>query len=133
MPITSEHVYVEKSKIAEGYGVFAKESIKKNAVIEICPAVFMPINEFDHIKKTKLHFYFFEYSKKEIMIVLGYGSLYNHSYTPNAKYSHDYKKRTFRVMALRRIEKGEEITFNYNYFPKDQTPLASWYKVGIDV
>lgn len=133
MKISSSNVYVDKSVVADGYGVFAKVKIKRNMVIEICPAVLMPIKEFEFIKHTKLFYYFFEYSRKEIMLVLGYGSLYNHSFEPSARYYYDYKKRTFRVIAIKNIEQDEEITFNYNYFPDDLAPLKSWYKVGVDV
>ena len=59
-------------------------------------------------------------------LALGYGSLYNHSYRPNARYV-DLSERTKLFTAIRDIAAGEEITVNYNGEPEDQTP------VGFDV
>jgi SET domain-containing protein len=43
---------------------------------------------------------------------LGYGSLYNHSYRPNARYDDEGgQAKVFRT--LRDIAAGEEITVNY--------------------
>ena len=59
-------------------------------------------------------------------VALGYGSLYNHSYQPNARYD-DVGRLTKVFSALRDIEPGEEITVNYNGKPGDRGP------VGFDV
>jgi hypothetical protein len=53
----------------------------------------------------------------------GYGSLYNHSYRPNARYV-DLAGRTKVFTALRDIAAGEEITVNYNGEPGDVTPVG---------
>lgn len=125
-------VQVKKSIVASGNGVFALKSFKKNEVIEICPAIFLPMNEFNHLRKTKMFYYFFEYTNKEFAVVLGYGSLYNHSYKPNAQYRFNFKKRIMTVKAIKKIKAGEEIFFNYNYWSNDQTPLDEWYQEGVD-
>jgi hypothetical protein len=85
------------------------------------------MTEFELIKKTKLYYYYFEYSNSHFAIVLGYGSLYNHSYTPNARYLYDYKNKTFIIKAIKNIKKDEEIFFNYNYYPNDKTQLGDWF------
>ena len=54
---------------------------------------------------------------------LGYGSLYNHSYRPNARYD-DEEGRIMVFTALRDIGRGEEITVNYNGEPGDETPVG---------
>ena len=46
-------------------------------------------------------------------LALGYGSLYNHSYNPNARYD-DVGRQIKEYSALRDIQRGEEITINYN-------------------
>lgn len=125
-------IYLAKSKQAEGYGVYAAKNFRRGELIEVCPAIFLPMREFESIKKTKLFFYFFEYSIKEFAIVLGYGSLYNHSYTPNAQYRFNYRKRTMNVRAIAPIAQDEEIMFNYNLYADDMTPLEGWYKEGVD-
>ena len=57
---------------------------------------------------------------------MGYGSLYNHSYRPNARCD-DESGQTKVFRALREIAPGEEIVVNYNGEPEDETPV--WFKV----
>lgn len=130
--INLNNVYVTKSTLAEGNGVFAKGDMRKGTIVETCPVIFMPIKEFEEIKKTKLFYYFYEYSNKEFAIVLGYGSVYNHSYTPNTQYKFNYLRRVMEVKAITPILKDEEIFINYNYYPDDLTPLESWFSIGVD-
>jgi SET domain-containing protein len=54
---------------------------------------------------------------------LGYGSLYNHSYHPNARYD-DRGEQTMVFTAIQDIAPGDEITVNYNAEPLDQSPLG---------
>lgn len=122
-----QRVFVNQSKTIKGMGVFAAEPIKKNEVIEVCPLILVPMKDFEYIKKTKLYYYYFEYSKEFFAVALGYCSLYNHSYTPNAKYTFNYKKKTITVVALKNIPANEEIFFNYNWIPTDKSPLGDWF------
>ena len=66
--------------------------------------------------------FFYLWNKKEVAISLCYGSLYNHSFEPNAHYRHGAK--TIHYVALRPIAKGEEITINYNGDPDDRYPVG---------
>lgn len=123
-----QKIIVKKSNIS-GRGVFATDDIKRGEIIEICPVILLSKNDFKVIKKTILNYYYFEYSDKNpAAIVLGYGGLYNHSYTPNSRYLYDYKNDLFTVKAIRNIKRGEEIFFNYNYYPNDKAPLGDWFK-----
>lgn len=97
--INSNNVYVAKSQLAEGYGVFAARNLKVNQVAEICPAIFMPMIEFKEIEKTKLFYYL---------------------------------RRVMEVKAIKEIQTDEEIFINYNYYPEDDTPLESWFSIGVD-
>ena len=130
--IETTNIYVAKSKHAEGYGVFAGKDFRPRQLIETCPAIFLPMNEFEMIKQTKLYFYFYEYSNKEFAVVLGYGSLYNHSFSPNAQFRFNYSRRVMTVRAIRPIMQGEEIAINYNLYADDLTPLESWFEKGVD-
>jgi SET domain-containing protein len=121
----SELVSVKRVR-GKGRGVFARCAIAKGAVIERVPVVIIPIKHVvDGWKNAALPKYFYVWSKKTVAVSLGYGSLYNHSYTPNADYEHGDKVLLYR--ALRDIEPGEEITVNYNGQPRDDRP------VGFDV
>lgn len=122
-----QRVFVNQSKTIKGMGVFAAEPIKKGEIIEVCPLILVPMKDFEQVKKTKLYYYFFEYTKTYFAIALGYCSLYNHSYSPNAKYLYNYRKKTITIVALKNIDLNEEIFFNYNYFPNDKTPLGDWF------
>lgn len=121
-------ISIQQSKIINGLGVIAEENIKKGSIIEVVPLLLMPIKEFELIKKTKLFYYFFEYTNSHFAIALGYGSLYNHSYDPNARYLYSFKNKTLTIKAIKDIKKDEEIFFNYNYYPDDKSPLGEWFK-----
>ena len=119
-------LYIGPSTLA-GRGVFATEDIPAGSVIEICPIVPVPRKEIKHLKKTILLNYYFEWGRKarSAAIVLGYGSLYNHSFAPNARYYSNIDDNTLDIVALEDIPVGKEITVNYNGEPEDQSPI--WF------
>ena len=49
---------------------------------------------------------------------MGYGSLYNHSNTPNADWEADWDTKTITFYALNNIKVEEEITLNYRWSRK---------------
>lgn len=104
-------------------GIIAAEDIKKGRVIERCPVVLTDIHHDNYIDKTALRNYYFYWNKKNSALVFGYGSLYNHSYTPNAQYVYNYKKKLMVYRAIKNIKKGEEVTINYNYNPRSKKRL----------
>ena len=126
--ISSPKIEIGKSQIPQaGRGIFARQSIKKDEVIEECPVLVVPRKDYPLLKKTILHNYYFMWGKITCGICFGFGSFYNHSYKPNATYKKDIKNQLIRFVAIRDIEKGEEITVNYNYGkPDDKKSL--WIK-----
>jgi SET domain-containing protein len=120
----SDLVCVRKVK-GKGRGVFARRNIATGAVIERVPVAIVPLKLFRDPDDPALARFFYEWGSSTVAISLGYGSLYNHSYTPNAVYVEGPKVMTYR--ALRTIKAGEEITVNYNGEPGDRSP------VGFDV
>lgn len=121
----SELVYVKKVP-GKGRGVFARVAIKKGEVVELAPVALVPFNLLqgapDNPQLVRL---FFEWDNKHLAVSLGYGSIYNHSYNPNAIYEHGTMVMTYR--ALRNIAAHEEITVNYNGNPRSKA------SVGFDV
>lgn len=103
--------------------MIATEFIKRGAVIEKCPAILIPKNELPALFSTKLNNYYFDWTANTRAIVLGYGSVINHSFSPNAAYRWDYKNKYMVYYALCDISKGEEVVINYNGVPTDKTPL----------
>ncbi|MBP1999289.1 SET domain-containing protein [Paenibacillus shirakamiensis] len=95
-------------------GVFATQDIAKGTLIHEAPVVPYENEDHEHIEKTILADYVFQYGANHTAILLGYGSLFNHSYTPNATYDISFEKHTFDFYAYTDIKAGEEILINYN-------------------
>jgi len=127
MTITTSHVYISQSKILNaGRGVFAAKIFKKGDIIENCPIIDLSENDYPHLQKTKLRNYYFMWNKTNTrsVLALGYGMLYNHSYTPSATYVKDHKNGLVIFKAIEKINVDEEITANYNYGdPNDTSKL----------
>jgi hypothetical protein len=98
----------------KGRGVFARNKIEKGRLIERVPIVVFPAREvFGSLRQSKLAEYVFNWDDNLVALSLGYGSLYNHSFRPNARFY--YEGRLTQVFsAIRDIEEGEEITVDYN-------------------
>lgn len=107
----------------------ATAPISAGEVFERSPVIGIPEEEIIHIRRTVLHNYFFKWGseRKEAAIALGYGSLFNHSYDPNADFRLNLDEGTIEFVALRPISPGEEITINYNGDPADRSRL--WFPV----
>jgi SET domain-containing protein len=120
---------VVRTAKGKGRGVFASEPIFKGELIEVCPVLPIPKREEKYINMTILSAYWYGWGKtyERGCIAFGYGSLYNHSYSPNARYRFYQKQKQIRYYALRDIKKGEEITINYNYHPESKKKL--WFDV----
>lgn len=74
-----------------------------------------------------LNSYYFAWGKeqKRAALALGLGSIYNHSYTPNAIYILREDQQVMEFIAIRKILANDEITINYNGSPNDQSRLWS--------
>lgn len=119
-------IYVGPSKVS-GIGVFASSNIKSGEVIEEAPILEMPEEQTEDLMKTELLNYFFGSGNnfENPAIILGYGSLYNHSYNPNARFVKNTGEKVLRFVALKDIKQDEEILVNYNGDPKDKRQL--WF------
>jgi len=128
----SDKIYVSASRIPNsGRGVFAKRNIKKGEIIEECPVIEIPEHDMANLGESILvtYFFFFGKNKERLEVALGFGSIYNHSYKPNAKYKIKPAENTIDFIALKDILKDDEITVDYNFAnPKDKTPL--WFEVN---
>jgi len=132
MLTNNQSVYVDKSPKIGGLGVFAGKDLEKGESIETCPLIMIPVSQEKLISQTVLDKYYFEYDKNYIVVVSGYGSLYNHSYHANAEYDFDYKKKVMILKAAKKINKGEEIFINYNGEVDDETPIT-WFDENLEV
>lgn len=110
-----QFLYFKQTTI-KGRGVFTKEKIAANVIIEESPAIVMSKEERVYLDKTLLHDYIFEWGedKNKCCMALGLIPLYNHSYESNCEYFMDFDNETIQIKTIRKIEKGEELTINYN-------------------
>jgi len=122
----SDAVEVKRAP-GKGRGVFARRAIRKGEVFERVPILFLTREEYAKgVDGTILGSYCFAWEGDRVALALGYGSIYNHSYRPNARYD-DIGDRAKEFTALRAIEPGEEITINYNGKPRSRAKV--WFDV----
>lgn len=111
----------------KGRAVFATRDFKVGEIIESCPVIKLTPTERKHCEKTLLNYYIYPWkSTRSAAVVLGYGSILNHSFHPNADWKQNFKTDSMVYRAIEPIKKGEEITVNYNGEPDDQTPI-DWF------
>ncbi|HEY2589559.1 MAG TPA: SET domain-containing protein [Tepidisphaeraceae bacterium] len=105
-----------------GRGVFAVRDIPAGAVIERAPVLLIPREQVfgdspEARRGARISWYVFDWKgitkRNYVALVLGYGSIYNHSLTPNARCEPE-PPDVMGFHATRDIAAGEEITINYN-------------------
>ena len=106
-------ILVKKSGV-QGRGVFANQDIRRGRLIEVSPVLILSNTDTKRIGKTTLANYHYEWGDNTFALAMGVGSLFNHSYSANAQYYMDYKKKSIKFYAVRDIKRGDEIFINYN-------------------
>jgi len=105
-----------------GFGVFAKNHIYKNEILESSPCITLDDEEL--LIGGLLNDYIFDntLAKKSFLVGLGYSSLYNHSDDPNAgfevfTYEDEFNnnRQGIRITALKNICKDNQIMIYYGY------------------
>jgi uncharacterized protein len=111
----------------KGRGVFATRKIASGETIEEAPVVVVPREQVANLDATSLGDYYFLWGddEKDGALLLGWCSLCNHSYEPNARFELRPARQTIEFIALRDIAGGEEITTNYNGDPGSREPV--WF------
>ena len=107
---------VVRGSATNGRGVFATRPFAKGETIEICPVIPLSAADTAKLDGTHLYNYYFGWGpdNKSGAIALGFGSFYNHSYTPNAVYRKNLADETIDFIALKYIASSEEIFIRYN-------------------
>ncbi len=108
-------LYIQNT-VSKGRAMFTNERIAANILIEESPVIVMQKSDREYLDKTLLHDYIFEWgiNEEKCCMALGYLPIYNHSYKSNCEYFMNFEEETIQVKTVRRIEKGEELTINYN-------------------
>lgn len=94
-----------------GRGVLATEDIAQGETIELSPL--LEVEEADSAGVLQDYVVERGDDAEGSVLMLGYGSLYNHSEDPNAEYVHE-RDDAYAFVALRDIAAGEEITISYS-------------------
>ena len=107
-------LFVKEIK-GKGRGVFCKQRIGKDEIIEVCPVLALPAQDHDTLVNSGLVDYFFNFNKEEntLALALGFGSLYNHAVHSNAAYTLNRESKTLTFYALKDIDPNTEICINY--------------------
>ncbi|KAI7904777.1 uncharacterized protein BX663DRAFT_451440 [Cokeromyces recurvatus] len=96
-----------------GRGVFTKERITKNTLVEISPILFFNSKEYEeHGRFTVLDHYTYCWPGG-FGLALGLGSMFNHDSSPNVGFIRDIPNKLIRYVTLRDIEKEEELCISY--------------------
>jgi SET domain-containing protein len=105
-------IYIDNSPI-HGRGVFCSEEIKEGEIIEECHFISVP-SEFSYPQILNDHFYGWPKGSNNLVICLGFGSIFNHSDNHfNADWETDTVHMKFIFYAVKDIHTGEEILTNY--------------------
>ena len=102
----------------KGRGVITTRPIKRGKLVEASPVIRM--KKRDRLdRSTVLSHYPFEWNQPPYMqaFPLGFAGLLNHSDTPNCKIESDIAGEVLCTYALRNIEAGEELVWNYGIDP----------------
>jgi len=121
---------IVKQSASRGRGVFAARSFRAGEVIEVCPVIALSSDDAAKLDETPLYDYYFGWGaeNKGAAIALGFGSLYNHSYAPNAVYRKSEADGTISIIAVKSIAPDDEITIKYNYGDTENcSPI--WFEV----
>jgi hypothetical protein len=96
-------------------GVFSSQKIKKGEVIDICPFLSFPQSSKEKIPVFSNYTFCYPRSENwtKHALVLGYGSYYNHSETPNVDWYTNEEDQTFVYFAINDINDEEELLINY--------------------
>ena len=103
-----------------GRGVFARRRISTGEMIERVPVILIPRGQvFDpnpeNQKPSRISWYVFDWiecKRDYVALALGYGSIYNHSSQPNARFEMQHPD-ILMFVALKDIQPGEEVFIDY--------------------
>ena len=92
-----------------GRGVFATRRFAKGELVESCPTIELADGEVTGLLDD---YVYTSITDGDVLVVLGYGMLYNHSANPNLEYVQD-DPSILKFHALRAVKPGEELTIDY--------------------
>jgi hypothetical protein len=130
--ITYPNIYIAETGTNLGRGVYASEDIPSGQIVETTPVVLLDLKAQPFPPQIRRLVY--NWSKTQVALALGYGSLYNHSDQPNLIFTRITNNLSITFKALRDIEAGEQLTISYDYLGSGENPRdRSWFEIhGVD-
>lgn len=122
-------ISVRRSPI-HGYGVFADADLAAGDLIEECHII-----EFSMSDAFINYKYDFKIDGQNVTCMpLGFGGIYNHSNSPNARFDYNEQTKLLVFTATQAIKRNEEIFIYYgkNWFAAREIPLmrgSLWYRI----
>jgi LPS sulfotransferase NodH len=113
--VVAPRIEVRDNLSPRGRGVYAGEEFEEGQLVECAPVIVVPASS---LAKDLARFCYewldAKHGVDQRAIAFGYGSLYNHADSASLSYRPDYERQSIRFTAKRRIERGCELTINYN-------------------
>jgi hypothetical protein len=116
----------------KGRGVFAERDFDDGEIVERCPVVVIPNEQYPQYSATMLEDYGFRWPQKPevVVIPLGYGCIYNHSPAPSIRFVANFKEQAIDFVCTKPITAGEEITQHYGW---RRSRVPAWYEDSWDI
>jgi hypothetical protein len=93
-----------------GRGVFAARAFATGDAVEHCPTLELPGDEV--VGQLGDYVFGSNEGEEEVLLLLGYGMLYNHSDEPNCVYVQE-EPRVITFVTIRPVKAGDELTIDY--------------------
>jgi SET domain-containing protein len=94
-----------------GRGVFAGTACPKGAILEICPTIEVPSTD---VGRSLQDYVFASQREGYVLIICGYGMLYNHSFDANVAYR-VFGESQIAFVTTRDVAAGKEFTIDYGH------------------
>jgi uncharacterized protein len=117
LPVPNHRIEIRTSS-GRGRGVFARELIAPGTVIEAAPVIILPVGDCPALDRTIIYDYYFHWDgdpngEGRGAVGLGFVTLCNHSSHPLARVDRNHARLTLDLIAIDRIEPGDEVTIDY--------------------
>jgi|SRR5450830_146140 len=116
-PIYPADIVVKDTGTIKGRGVFALRDFAEGEIVEQCPVIIL-LRAYDQLP-PRIQTMVFNWgnlakTNPSYALALGFGSLYNHANPASLRYEAMPDDSTIHYIAVRAIQKDEELTINYN-------------------
>ena len=100
--------------------------IARGQIVDVAPVLVIPARSAPVVQETVVGRFTFGWDERtgRVALALGRVSLLNHSYDPTLAAETRPSARTITFVAIRDVERGEELTLNYNGDATSRDPVG---------